>query len=58
MEMVDIPNCPTCSRKTQIVHKSKTIQSGKLKGWTKYKHRCEIHGMFEDKVHKERKGES
>ena len=54
----NIPICPTCGRKTHIYQKSTTPQSGKNKDWTKYKHRCEIHGTFEGMVRKERKGES
>ncbi|GAG63360.1 unnamed protein product [marine sediment metagenome] len=58
MELVNIPNCPSCGRKTHIYQKSKTLQTGKQEGWTKFKHRCEIHGNFEGMVRKERKGES
>jgi ribosomal protein S14 len=53
--VIDIPICPTCGRKTQIVQKLKPVQSGKDKDWTKFKHRCEIHGIFNGKVHKPRK---
>lgn len=58
MEVIDISNCPTCGRKTQIVQKTQPPKSGKNQNWTKIKHRCEMHGTFETKVHKPRRGES
>lgn len=52
-----IATCPTCGRKTQIIMKTKSPISGKNAGWSKLKHRCEIHGTFEMKVHNPRNGE-
>lgn len=57
-EVIDITNCPTCGRKTQIIQKMKSPTSGKHQNWSKFKHRCEMHGIFNGMVHKERKGES